>query len=122
MWQIILPVVVVYLLTILIWLFLTFDGLVRLEYVSYRPEWEKDGRPRGYFWIAPEDRRSFRISFRREWAFNRINFVWTFSTPNWMRENPQAVLLVRRFRMLIFLWNASFIAIPALIAILANRM
>jgi hypothetical protein len=87
MWQVILPVGFVYFSAILISTFLTFDKLVRLEYNEYKPTWEKDGRPHGVFWSAPENRRRFGIDLRSEWAFNRANLVWLFSTPIWMKEN-----------------------------------
>ena len=121
MWQIILPVGFAYFFALLISIFLTFDKLVRLEYTDYRSMWEEDGRPRGFFWGAPETRRWFGIDLRREWAFNRANLVWSFSTPQWMKENPQALRLVRRFRLLTILWNTSFLGIFALIVILASE-
>ena len=109
MWQIILPIVVVYLLTILISLFLTLDKLVRLEYSDHRPMWEKDGKPRGVFWRASETRKLFGIDIRSEWAFNRLSFVWLFSTPEWMHSDPRAIRLVNRLRILTFIWNASIL-------------
>src|SRR5258705_13347572 len=30
------------------------DRMVRLEYDFHRTEWERNGRPHGFFWIPPE--------------------------------------------------------------------
>lgn len=120
MWQIILPVAIVYLLTLLIGSFWTFDKLVRLEYKDHRPMWEKDGMPHGSFWIAPENRKRFGVDLRGQWAYGRLNLVWLFSTPGWMREDGQALRLVRRFRILVILWNASLI-LPILVLLVVFK-
>jgi len=89
--------------------FFTFDKLVRLQYEAHRSYWERDGGPRGFFWWAPGTRKWFRINLRSEWAFQRTNLRWFFSTPNWMRKDPQAVRLVRRFRLLVLIWNLGIL-------------
>jgi hypothetical protein len=121
MWQIILFALVAYFLAILISTLIAFDKLIRLEYNDYRPMWEKDGRPRGAFWNAPENRRRFGINLRSEWAYGRLNFIWLFVTPEWMVGNPQALRLVRRLRVLAFLWNTSFMAIIIILVVLAGK-
>ena len=120
-YAIIAPIVAAYLLTILIWCFLTFDQLVRLEYSDYRPLWDKDGQPHGIFWFAPEQRKVFGISLRNQWAFSRVNLVWLSSTPTWMKENTQAVRLVHRLRILALLWNGSLLLFIIMIVVLGSR-
>jgi hypothetical protein len=62
----------------LLYAFAIFDRLVRAEYGQHRAAWKADGRPRGFFWHAPEC-----TLFRSAWATNRLSFVWLFKTPAW---------------------------------------
>ena len=41
----------------LIWQFVVFDRLVRLEYEKFRAAWEHDGCPPGFFWSPPRSDR-----------------------------------------------------------------
>ena len=111
MWQVIGLIVFLYFLTIIIWSCQTFDDLVRLEYDTHRTMWEKDGRPNGFFWRAPEN-QSLRIPSDSEWfkwAFNQATGKWLLSTPKWIRDDAEAVRLVRRYRTLTFLLFASLV-------------
>lgn len=113
MWQIIAPLVFLYFLTIIIWSCQTFDNLVRLEYNNYRNIWERDGRPTGYFWRAPENQK-LRISSDREWlqwTYKQSTDKWLLSTPKWIRDDPEAFRLVRRYRSLTFLLFVSLIVL-----------
>jgi hypothetical protein len=110
------------LLLFLSWLFLitlalaAFDRLVYWEYAHYRVNWDKDGKPAGFFWTPPEangfdvwgklkgssrkDQRSYDFwrNFRSQTARRRLSFNWFFSTPVWIRGDARA-----RFRL--YLWR-----------------
>jgi hypothetical protein len=55
-------------LPVLLYSFIMFDRLVKAEYAMNRIAWEADGKPRGFFWNAPEC--SFIRSNWREVAFH----------------------------------------------------
>ena len=96
--------------------FITFDQLIRLEYNSYRSQWEKDGKPRGFFWFPREFWKSQNIGwfnkwksqYASNWTMQRSHFIWLFSTPKWMKQDELAQKLVKRFRVLVLLWNLGF--------------
>ena len=76
--------------------FVMFDRLVRLEYQSFRKDWEKDGQPHGFFWVPPEVKRlgGWAVSLSSGFASKRCSYVWLFSTPDWVRKSEKARQLV----------------------------
>jgi|SRR5688572_15995002 len=104
------------LISVLFGTFLTFDQLVRLEYNSYRAQWEKDGTPRGFFWLPREYWRSQDISwfgiwkaqYKSGWAMQKPQF-WIFSTPLWIKNDERAKKLLMRLRILVLIWNGTFL-------------
>ena len=105
------------LISVLFGSFLTFDQLVRLEYNSYRAQWENDGKPRGFFWFPREYWRSQNIDWFNKWksqyfsswTMQRSHLTWLFSTPQWINEDDSAKKLVKRLRALVLIWNGSFL-------------
>ena len=96
---------------ILLAAFLMFDRLVRLEYHSYRRNWEADGQPHGFFWVPPEVRRlgGWTVSFRSDFASKRCSFLWLLSTPDWVRRDEKAKKLLTLLRILVIVWNTSML-------------
>lgn len=100
---------------VLIYSFATFDRLVRAEYDLHREAWTADGRPRGFFWRAPEC-----TWFDSSVALHRVTLVWLFTTPAWAAESGTHRALLRRLRLLVLVWNAAVIgAIIILVKTLA---
>lgn len=81
--------------SVLLAAFLVFDRLVRLEYRSYRRNWDADGQPHGFFWVPPEVKRfgGWAVSLRSDFASKRCSHVWLFSTPDWIRKGEEAPIL-----------------------------
>lgn len=86
------------------------DRLVRLEYDAHREEWEKDGRPIGTFFTPPEAKM-----LTSRFAFYFCKIGWMLSTPEWIREDPTAIRLLRRFRLSIVAAEAGFIFLVYLV-------
>jgi hypothetical protein len=87
-------------LPVLLYSFIMFDRLVKAEYAMNRIAWEADGKPRGFFWNAPE------CSFiRSNWARNRLSFLWLFSTPLWAMASPECQTWLRWLRICVLAWN-----------------
>ena len=84
------------LLPIVVGAALTYDQLLRIEYSSWREVWERDGRPRGYFWSPPELRTAERLLGMS----GRMLITWLFRTPNWIRAEPEARVLLQRLKKL----------------------
>lgn len=105
------------LISVLFGSFLTFDQLIRLEYNSYRSQWENDGTPRGILWFPREYWKSqsmgwfskWKSQYKSEWAFQKIWLSWLFSTPQWMENDEKALSLIRQYRVLVLIWNGIFI-------------
>jgi hypothetical protein len=74
--------------------FITFDRLVRREHKQHRSHWEKDGRPRGIFWSPPDTGLWVGNGAR-----NRLTYRWLFRSPEWTRNDPQALNLLILFRV-----------------------
>ena len=61
-----------------------FDKLVRWEYENHRSEWERDGKPDGYFWRPAEATR-----WASDNAKKRLGLAWLFITPQWIETQPK---------------------------------
>ena len=83
---------------------LTFDRLVRTEYETDRAAWNDDGKPRGFFWQAPEC-----TYFGTAWATNRLLFTWLFKTPEWAAPDPALRAAFRKYRYGVLMWNVMII-------------
>jgi hypothetical protein len=93
-------------LPLLIFIFRTFDRLVKAEYEINRSAWEADGRPRGFFWNAPEC-----TVFRSDWARNRLHFFWLFSTPSWATASSECQTWLIHYRISISVWIILIVAV-----------
>ena len=106
--------------------FLLFDALVHFEYLNYRSNWEKDGKPYSLFSGTtrlkerrlPESLESSTIpyqsqeydfwdDFRRSTAGRRLMLNWLFMTPVWVQGEPKARLLLYGYRFTILFWNVG---------------
>ena len=81
-----------------------FDCLVRWEYQHHRGQWERDGKPDGYFWRPPEC-----AAWSSDLAKKRVGLEWLFCTPEWAERSD-----CRRW-----LAQMRIISIGASIAVLA---
>ena len=88
---------------ILLYGFLQADQLVRAQYHSHRDEWERDGRPAGFFFWPPGFRRRFPT-------------IWLFRTPAWVRTSPECLARLRRYRLCALVWNIICISIMVMVA------
>jgi hypothetical protein len=97
--QAIVPLILVIAVPALVYSFLMFDRLVRAEYEYDRAAWEADGKPRGFFWRAPEC-----TWFRSPWSIHRLSLLWLFTTPPWTAKAPDALKSLRRLRVAVVVW------------------
>jgi hypothetical protein len=110
-------IIVIGLVSVLLGSFLTFDQLIRLEHNSYESQWENDGKPRGFFWFPREYWKNkstgwfstWKSQYKSDWAMQRANLIWLFSTPQWIKDNEQAKKLLKRVRVLVLIWNCTFL-------------
>ncbi len=82
----------------------TSDRLIRLEYASHREDWERDGRPWGPYWRPPESgtlEQQWRVrNAGRTLAGWGCFYAWLFETPDWIRQDREALKLIFRLRVL----------------------
>jgi len=88
-----------------------YDRLFRLEYTSYRRNWEADGQPHGFFWVPSEVKKfgGLLIKGRSSLASRRCAFVWLFSTPHWARSDEEARRLLFWIRLLLGIANIGLL-------------
>jgi hypothetical protein len=97
---------------VLLYAFAMFDHLVRAEYEQERQAWEADGRPRGFFWSAPECTWA-----RSAWARSRLSFVWLFETPPWAATSAACRGQLRRLRICVLVWNVTVLGLLMVFAL-----
>jgi hypothetical protein len=98
---------VLLLLPVLLGAFVTFDQLIRREYAAHRADWERDGRPHGFFWRPPVTDRPDWLA-RAGWSLAQWRVMgWLFRTPLWAATDSRAVRLLRRLRILVLVWNVG---------------
>ena len=93
---------------ILLFGFVSFDQLIKIEHDSYRKCWERDGKPIGFLWRPAG----------AGWVFNGIAtqilfFRWLFIRPPWSKSSAYATTWLRRFRMCALAWNVIAIMLAA---------
>jgi hypothetical protein len=96
------------LISVLLGSFFTFDQLIRLEYNSYRTQWENDGKPHGFFWFPREYWNSQNLSlfskwksqYKSVWAAPKANLIWLFLTPQWIKNDERAKKLLHVYEFL----------------------
>jgi hypothetical protein len=101
-----LPAILFFLLIpILLWAFLTWDSLIKLEHEKFHQQWLNDEKPSGMFWRSTKSRPSFRSGI----ATQKFMFVWLFKNPEWVESSEEALILIKRYRVLVLTWNVSII-------------
>lgn len=71
-----------------------FDSLLRYQYQHHFKDWEKDGRPMGFFWAAPDTPIFAGVSAR-----NQLTLTWCFCRIPWIESDENAKRLRRRYQI-----------------------
>jgi len=93
------------LIPILIWGINTFDNLIKLEYEKFHQQWLKDGQPSGMYWRPA----GYHPSFKSGFSSQKSMLIFLFKKPEWIATSVQASILLKKYRILVFTWNASII-------------
>jgi hypothetical protein len=93
------------LIPILFWAFFTWDNLIKLEHEKFLRQWLDDGKPTGIFWHSAKSRRTYRSGM----VTQKYMFIWLFKNPEWVKASDEALILIKRYRTLVFTWNISII-------------
>ena len=80
--------------TAFIWSLHLCDRIVMCEYHFHREDWERDGRPKGFYW-KPKGETHLLGRFETR----RLGYRWLLKTPEWMKGDPECLLLLKRFRL-----------------------
>jgi hypothetical protein len=89
---------------VVIYGFISFDRLLRMERDQNYAAWDQDGRPAGFLWRTREC--SWISSYV---ARNRVSFRWLFRTPSWVSQSPASVRALRHFRLAVLIWNVGVV-------------
>ena len=102
-------------LVVLLFAFRNFDKLLEIEYLKYRDEWVKDGKPRGFFfWRPPESCEYFSSAVAQQ----VLSVKWIFKPPGWSLKDIEAKTHQRNFRLFVLI---SWIVIVVLFVITLVR-
>jgi len=104
------------LMCILLFAFFSFDKLVKIEYRKYINQWNIDGKPRGFFWRPPES-----SLFSSSIAMQILTFRWLFRTPEWMRNDTEAVYWLKKLRLSALVFNAGIVVSFLIIMIITGK-
>jgi hypothetical protein len=79
------------------------ERLLRLQYTSFRSEWDRDGQP---VCSLSRSRSIFHAGFlalvRAQLARHRLALIWAFRTPAWMIGEARAIRLLSLYRSLLY--------------------
>lgn len=90
--------------------------LLRIEYTNFRAEWERDGKPRGVFWIPAEAKiGTWYITYASGHAGQLARWRWLFSNPKWAAKVEEAGRLFFLHRIFLPAFVIGFIS-PFVIA------
>lgn len=98
------------------------DELIRLEHNGYHEEWIKDGEPYGRWWWPPEViNPKFRVRPTKNlWNGSFVGLIWLIETPDWIKADDQALMLLKQMRLFSLLAILSFPSF-LVIGMLMNR-
>lgn len=91
----------------LIFGFITFDQIVRVQHANYYQAWIEDGKPDGFFW-RPPGRNVFQ---RMNWSGTLCVLKWLFITPNWVKQEDLSGRHLRQFRICILVWDMGVVLV-----------
>jgi hypothetical protein len=102
-----------------------FDKLVKFECENLPEQWKKDWQPRGMFWKSQEKKMNLLNRFLLSNPAIAI-FRFTFTTPEWVKENPEPTIHIKELRKFALFWNIGvvvwFLAIfPAILIVFTPR-
>ena len=89
------PLIVSYFLSLL-FIFKTFDRILRIQYQDYREVWVAEGRPNGFLW-SPKEGNIITGSIAR----SERGVFWSLYCPQWAKSNSEAVVLFRKYKRLV---------------------
>ena len=73
----------------------SFDGLLRIEYLKHRGQWELDGSPIGFFWVPPGGKL-----FPGGTARSELVSTWASARPSWVEGDDEASKAYADFKRL----------------------
>jgi hypothetical protein len=81
-------------MTALVGRFVCFDRLIRILFSERHAEWDKLGRPPGFFWF-PKGASIWGGAFQR----GQLCSDWFAEMPDWISENEDRLRKYRQFRL-----------------------
>jgi hypothetical protein len=95
--------------------FLIFDRILKIEHSEFPSDWERDGRPTGFFWKPPDGRFLEGSAARSSLAFE-----WVFSPPPWSKRDSRTEKLFKKLRTSVFTFWALCVGIFVAMFLLAG--
>ncbi|HQU85695.1 MAG TPA: hypothetical protein PKY59_21345 [Pyrinomonadaceae bacterium] len=86
--------------------FILFDRIVKFQFENYWDEWEKIGKPSGFF-LSIGDSTFLTSSLSR----NIRIISWTFASDEWMKKEPSVIKKVWLMRSSIYCFWLNWIVV-----------
>ena len=98
-----------FIITFLFKAFKAHNDLIKFQYENARDAWRTSGEPSGMLgYRAPTQSQNFITRlFTSNPAFTGL--AWTFYTPSWVKDFPEAQDLLRKLRRNTLAWNVGVI-------------
>lgn len=87
----------IFIIGMMLWEFYLIDRLLEYEHRKFHSEWIADGKPAGIFWRPKDDQSTIGRSEFGAWCVGRM----FYSTPNWVKQDKYARLLLRSIRIVL---------------------
>jgi len=86
--------------------FLLIDRLIKRLYEEFNEEWYKVGEPRGLIYSPPNSKK-----FQSMLSLQINMFVWTFKTPQWIKNDTIALSLLTKIRWIVAISNIGIVVL-----------
>jgi len=90
---------------VLLWAFVSFFHLVKMEIKHFPDEWKKDGQPFGAYLNRAGTHSYFRSGIASNWKMMQ----WLVKTPSWVHQSKRAASLLWQYRVLSWLYTSGII-------------
>jgi len=90
---------------VLIWAFISFFQLVKVEIRDFPDEWDKDGQPFGAYLNRLGTHSYFRSGIASNWKM----LQWMVKIPKWTHQHKLADAFLWQYRALVLIWNVGLI-------------
>jgi hypothetical protein len=92
----------------------SYDRLVVVQRTKFEDAWRRDGEPQPTYLTAG---LAWKRSLRSGLASHKRSFVWSWSTPDWVRRDATATRLHRWLRVSALVSTSALLAVVGILVV-----